>query len=110
MTVRFADKKFKKVVNNDRARLREFGKIRALKLSTRLDQLCCADSLESLKNQPGNFHELSGDRKGQWACDLDQPYRLIFTSGHQPIPINAHGNYEWQKITEVIILEVINYH
>lgn len=110
MTVMFADKKFKKLVNNDRARLRAFGKIRALKISTRLDQLSCADTLEILRSQPGNFHELTGDRKGQWACDLDQPYRLIFKFGYEPIPINEHGQYEWQKITEVIILEIINYH
>lgn len=25
----------------------------------------------------GHYHELLGDRKGEWACDLDQPNRLL---------------------------------
>lgn len=36
-----------------------------------------------------------GDRKGQWACDLDHPYRLIFTAHERPIPTDKAGKYVW---------------
>ena len=110
MTVIFSDKKLKKLFNNDRALLRKFGKLRAMKLKTRLDQLRSANNLEALRSQPGNFHELIGNRKGQWACDLDQPYRLVFITIDPVIAVELVRENEGIKSTVVKVLEVINYH
>jgi len=49
-------------------------------------------------------------RNDQSACDLEKPYRLIFTPHENPIPTNEHGQYIWLKIIGVEIIEVINYH
>jgi proteic killer suppression protein len=98
------------LANDDRKLLKEFGKIRADKIKIRLSQLKFVNNLEELRYMPGNFHELTNERKGQWACDLDQPYRLIFTPHENPIPTNEHGQYIWLKIIGVEIIEVINYH
>jgi len=110
MNVTFSDKKFQKIVNDDRKMDRVFGKIRAEKLRVRLIQLEDAETLEEVRYLPGNYHELIGDRKGQWACDLDQPYRLIFKPHEEPIPENEHGQYIWLEILGVEIIEVVNYH
>jgi proteic killer suppression protein len=59
---------------------------------------------------PGNYHELTNIRKGLWACDLDQPYRLVFTAYEKPIPMNEDGKYIWLEITGVELIEIINYH
>ena len=56
--------------------LKELGKVLATILRRRLSQLEDATTLEEVRNLPGNYHELTSNRKGQWACDLDQPYRL----------------------------------
>ena len=69
-----------------------------------------AITLEDTRNLPGNFHELSGNRKGEWACDLDQPYRLVFTPHESPIPLNNHGQFLWNEIKGVEIVEITNYH
>ena len=69
-----------------------------------------ADTLEDVRYLPGNYHELTADRKGQWACDLDQPYRLIFQPHENPIPEDENGKYIWIEITGVEILEITNYH
>jgi len=53
---------------------------------------------------------LKNNRKGQWACDLDHPYRLIFTAAENPIPINRQGQYKWIEIIGIEIIEIINYH
>jgi len=72
--------------------------------------LFAANNLEELRNQPGSWHELTGNRKGQWACNLDQPYRLIFEPQERPIPSNVFGTYIWIEIKAVEIIEITNYH
>ena len=110
MEITFKDKKFEKLANDDRKMVREFGKLRAEKIKARLAQLRFAANLEEVRSLPGNYHELTSSRKGQWACDLDQPYRLIFTTHENPIPTNIHGQYIWLEITGVEVIEIINYH
>lgn len=110
MEITFTDKKLEKLANDDRKMLKELGKIRATVLRRRLTQMEDATTLEDVRNLPGNYHELTGNRKGQWACDLDQPYRLIFTPHENPIPSNEHGQYIWLEITGVEVIEIINYH
>lgn len=110
MEITFADKKFGELANDDRKRVKEFGKLRADKIKARLTQLMAATNLEEVRYLPGNFHELTNNRKGQWACDLDQPYRLVFTSHERPIPTNEHGQYVWMEITGIEVIEIVNYH
>ncbi len=110
MKITFADTKLGKLVNDNRKMLKEFGKLRATILIRRLTQLEDAANLEEVRNLPGNYHELRNNRKGQWGCDLDQPYRLVFTPHENPIPTNAEGQYIWLEITGIEVIEIINYH
>lgn len=110
MKIIFYDKTLRKLANNDRKMLKEFGKVRATILRRRLTQLEEARTLEDVRYLPGNYHELTQNRKGQWGCDLDQPYRLIFTAIEKPIPLNYDGQYVWVEISGVEIFEIINYH
>ena len=98
------------MANNDKKMAKGLGKFRAGKLKERLAQLKFAGTLEDVRRLPGNYHELTGNRKGQWACDLDQPYRLIFIPHENPIPANEHGQYVWAEITGIEVVEIINYH
>jgi proteic killer suppression protein len=108
--ITFSDKRLEELANNDRKRLREFGKLRSEKLRIRLAQLRDAENLEEVRYLPGNFHELTNNRKGQWACDLDQPYRLIFTPHEKIISASKHGQSVWMEITGVEVKEIVNYH
>jgi proteic killer suppression protein len=110
VNITFRNRKIAKIVNDDRLLKREFGSIRAEKIKQRLTQLKYAITLEDVRNMPGNFHELTNERKGQWACDLDQPYRLIYTPQENPIPVNDNGQYIWSRIQGVEVIEIINYH
>ncbi len=110
MNISFKSKKLQKAVNNDRLLLKEFGKLRAEKIRLRLTQLEDAVSLEDVRFLAGNYHELLNDRKGQWACDLDQPFRLIFVPHEDPIPTDSDGRCIWIEITGVEIIEIVNYH
>ena len=90
--------------------LKEFGQKRADLFLQRLSDLNVALTLEDVRYLPGHYHELVGNRKGQWACDLDQPYRLIFEPHEDPIPTDVNGKYIWIEIKGVEIIEITNYH
>jgi len=108
--ISFADKNLEKLVNDDKKLVREYGKDQAAKIKVRLAQLRAATTLEDVRNLPGRYHELLNNRKGQWGCDLIQPYRLVFVPQENPTPVTEHGQYIWLEIKGVEIVEVINYH
>lgn len=110
MNISFQNKKLEKLLYNHSKLIREFGSLRAKLFLLRLGALADAVTLEDVRNEPGNFHELKADRKGQWACDLDQPYRLIFEPHEDPIPTDESGRYVWLEIKGVEIIEITNYH
>lgn len=110
MVILFAQKLLKRLANDDRKALAQMGRQRAEKYRLRLSQLSDANCLEDLRYMPGNYHELRADRKGQWSCDLDQPYRLVFAPLEDPIPADVSGRYVWSEIRGVSILEIVNYH
>ena len=110
MEILFRDKRLENITKSDAEMVKRFGKIRAEKIKQRLDQLRYANNLEDVRFLSGNYHELKNNRKGQWACDLDQPYRLIFTAAENPIPINRQGQYKWIETIGIEIIEIINYH
>ncbi len=110
MIVTFADNKLKKYAENESMCRKKLGELRAKLYLKRLGDLLAAETLEDVRYLPGHYHELVGDRKGQWACNLDQPYRLIFKPHEEPIPEDADGSYVWIEIEGVEILEIDNYH
>ncbi|MEP7128799.1 MAG: type II toxin-antitoxin system RelE/ParE family toxin [Chitinophagales bacterium] len=110
MNITFENRKLEKIANDDSKMMADLGKKRAIKFKQRLDDLKGAATLEDVRHLPGNYHELTGNRKGQWACDLDQPYRLIFTPQEKPIPTDPSGKYIWMEINAVEIIEITDYH
>lgn len=110
MIITFADKTLKKYANDDRLAIRKLGALRARIFKTRLDDIEAASSYAELATLAGNFHELRNTRKGQWACDLDQPYRLVFEPVEKPIPTDPHGKYILIEIKSVELIEITNYH
>lgn len=110
MIITFANRKLKKCANNDRFALKAMGKKRFEFFKKRMTTLLIAENLEELRHQPGHWHELTGNRKGQWACTLDQPYRLIFEAAEKPVPTDADNKFIWIEIKAVEIIEITNYH
>ncbi|HLT53928.1 MAG TPA: type II toxin-antitoxin system RelE/ParE family toxin [Flavobacteriaceae bacterium] len=110
VNITFVNNKLEAFANNDRVGLKKLGAKRFKYYKKRLDQLRASKTLEDVRFLPGRFHELTGDRKGQWSCDLDQPYRLIFRPQENPIPIDCDGKYIWVHILGIEIIEIVDYH
>jgi len=109
MKISFADKKLKKYADDERLARKKLGDA-AEKFKQRLENIYNAETLDDLRFMPGRYHELIGDRKGQWACDLNKQFRLVFTPQEHPIPTDENGKYIWIEITAVEILEIVDYH
>lgn len=110
MEIHFKDRKLEALCRNYNKLERTYGRIRAIKIMQRIGDLYSAMCLEDVRSLPGHHHELTGDRKGQWACDLDQPYRLVYEPYDKPIPTCGSGGYDWTKIRIIDIVEITNYH
>lgn len=111
MQIFFRNKKLQKTCNSDKEMRKTFGPARAEKLGRRLTELKAADHLDQISRlPPTRCHELSGNRKGQFSVDLGHPYRLIFIPANEPVPVKADGGLDLEKITEIEILEVVDYH
>lgn len=106
MQVVFADKELARCAGDKAYAVRKMGQRRADAYLERINDLHGAVALEDLKSLPGRYHELIGDRAGQWACDLDHPYRLIF----KPV-MNSDGNIIGLVVENTVsILEIVDYH
>lgn len=110
MHIDFTTEKLRKEFEDSRALQRQRGAVQAKKIMTRLMQIEGALALEQLRNQPGHFHALTEDKAGWLACDLDQPFRLIFEAANVPAPQLEAGGLDWSKVTQIRILGVLNYH
>jgi len=110
MNITFNDNKLKKYANDDKLAERKLGKREAQIFKQRLDELEASKTLEDVRYLPGKYHELVENRKGQWACNLVHPYRLIFEPHEVPIPTNKDGQYLWIEIKGVEIIEIEDYH
>ena len=110
MKITFSNNKLKKAANDPKRCFKEYGQINGRKILQRLIDLRDAETLEDVRYLPGRYHELTEDRKGQWACDLQHPSRLIFKPHEDPIPTNEDGQYLWEKIFGVEIIEIVDYH
>ena len=113
MEITFANKKLMKQMNDSREMVKVHGSKRAKKLQIVMTQLHAAPNLGVFAppySPPHRCHELTGNRKGQLSVDLDHPYRLILKPDHDPIPQRSEGGLDWQAVTEIKIIGVVDTH
>ena len=110
MKVAYANSRIEKVCTDAKRAKKELGQVGAHILSTRLDQLMDAGNLEELRFLPGNYHELTGNRRGELAVSLQGLIRLIFKPDHEPHPEKFDGGLDWSQVNAVTITEITDYH
>lgn len=77
------------------------------KLRARLDDLTAAASLSYAAKLPGRFHFLT---EAKFALHLCTGYRLVITSAEKPIPRNADGTVNLDKISSIIVILIGKVH
>lgn len=98
MEITYKTKTIEKVCTDVRVAERKHGVRMAEKISQRLGEIRAADTVEMMiQFRIGRCHALTGNRDGQYAVDLVQPYRLVFEKNGEEIQIAN-------------IIEIVDYH
>ena len=111
MQITFKTKKLKKTFNERQKLVTEYGDKTAKKIMLRIGVLKAAANLNQVpKVKPDRWHELKNNRKGTFAVDLMQPYRMIFKPDMEPVPLLEDGGIDLKEVIRIQILEVEDYH
>jgi len=111
MLISFKSKKFEKECNDLKLLTRVWGAEQARLIARRLTELAAAENLEAMRALPqARAHELKGNREEQISLDVKHPYRLIVIPDYDESPRRKDGGLDWQKITKIKILEVMDTH
>jgi proteic killer suppression protein len=105
----FADRALERVIASFAAMTREFGALRAKRLSVRLAALRAVDCAVELLPLPGRWHILTGNWKEQMSGDLDHPYRLLVRP-QNPIPRADDGGIDWGATKAMTVVGVVDTH
>lgn len=91
--------------------MKSYGMENARLIMRRMAVLLGTPTLEEVPStKPERRHQLAGNRGGQFAVDVKQPYRIVFEPANDPIPMREQGGYDLRRITAITILEVEDYH
>ena len=111
MDVNFRTAKLEKIFSTRKSLIQVYGKPRAKKIMIRIAVLQAASCLAEVPSlPPERCHELSGEKKGEFAVDLDPSWRLVFCPAHEPVPRKEDGGIDLKKVTAITIISVEDYH
>lgn len=108
MDIDFKDKRLRELCEKQAVATAKLGKSCARKLRTRLADLKAASRVTDLV--AGRPHQLTGDRRGQFALDLEGGRRLVFEPDHNPIPQRQDGSIDWSRVTKIRVVFIGDYH
>lgn len=98
LIVEYKNKSIKTVCTDASVAEKKYGLEMADKIQLRIDQIRAASTVdEMIQFHIGRCHPLHHDRKGQYAVDLVQPKRLVFTKKGAEVQI-------------AYIEEIVDYH
>ena len=98
MDITYKNKKMEKICTDAKIADKTYGSDMAEKIHMRIDQIRATDTVElMILFHIGRCHQLTNNRKGQYAMDLVHPYRLVF---------EKHGD----EIQIAHIMEIVDYH
>lgn len=98
MQIRYKSRKLQRICESAEEARRVYNIKMAQVIQIRIAQIRSAQSIDYLlETNLGGCHELKGKRKSQYAMNLVQPYRLIFTQ-------------ENDNAVSVRIEEIVDYH
>ena len=111
MQIVFQTSKLTKTFNSTSTLQKAYGDRIAQTIRRRLAILKNARTLSLVPTtKPERRHQLTGNRRGQYALDLIHPHRLVFKPDHEPIPRKKDGGIDTDRVTAITIIEVIDYH
>jgi len=69
-----------------------------------------AENFSVLFYLPGHHHPLTENRSGQWACNLEQPSRLIYKPIIPDELVQSEEQIDLVQLVELSVIEITDYH
>ncbi|HEC13398.1 MAG TPA: killer suppression protein [Acidiferrobacteraceae bacterium] len=111
MDISFKNKKTQKVFNSSTELTKKYGVRNARIIQRRMAVLQAAPTLADVPHRrPERRHQLEGKRQGEYAVDVEHPFRIVFKPGHNPIPKTRDGGVDLTRVTAIEILGIEDYH
>ena len=111
MEITFKTRKLGKNFSSDGALVKAYGAQRAKKIKQRYREMQASATLADLAKIPAaNLHPRTGGRQGQWAVKITGNDRLCFILEHNPLPLKEDGGIDMEAVTDVCIIEIVDYH
>ncbi len=108
MDIAFLNNDLEALCRDERIQKKKLGAVGAKRLRSRLADLDAVTRVSELV--AGRPHPLSGDRRGEFALDLDGGRRLVFEPADSPLPTRDDDSIDWARVTRVRITYIGNYH
>lgn len=110
MTIYYISNKLKKSLSTPMEIMKNYG-VRAKKVNQRMKELKASANLQVMSSIPAaGCHPLKGDMFGEYAVSISGNWRIIFTLDHDPKPVKEDGSIDLEKVTNIIITSVDDYH
>ena len=110
MEIEYSSNKLEKQLSDAKQIKIAFG-VNAKRVAARMDDIRSSPNLKVLLQiSSANCHQLSGNRKDQWSVNISANHRLVFEINNNPIPILEDNSIDTIKITDILIIETVDYH
>ncbi len=111
MEIIFRTKKLEKVCNSEKELLKSFGLQNAKVIMGRMKFLHSVPNLAKIPTAaPFKLHQLKGKLKGHFAVYLQNGVRLVFIPSQNPVPHKKDGGIDKEQVTEIKIIDILDYH
>lgn len=113
MKIAYRTEKLEKLLKNERELEKEFGAKVAKAIKMRKALLESVDHLGEVPHTPPEKrHELSGRAKGKFSVytAANSGVRIVFVPNHDPVPEKDDGGVDLEAVTDILILEITDYH
>lgn len=111
MDIDFKTNALEKVCNDFAECRKQHGERCARKIIQRLNELRAAENMAVVNHlPPTKLHSIDGIMKDSFAVYVEQPFRIAFVIGNEPIPRKPDGGVDEAKVTFIIITYIGDYH
>jgi toxin HigB-1 len=110
MDIQFSSSKLNRIFNSEQQLRKAYGKESSKKIRLRMAVLQNATTLlEVPRKKPDRCHGLKGSRSGQYAVDLNHPFRLVFEPAGT-YATREDGSVDESTVICITIKRVEDYH
>lgn len=100
-------KKLTRILNNTRLLKKHFGKARAIRIQSRLDEFDAAKTLAQIPSDPPpRCHQLKGSKNKNFAVDISGNYRIVFEGYDKNDQLSVNKS----DIVTIQIISIEDYH